>query len=185
VGRSYAKLIGALESPRRGVFLITALGKGLLALPEAEGHERALTLDREFSAQPAQTSAREGHHIGPRGSRRRRAGRGRRGPVGRRARAAAPPQEEVATLTVALRMASSLVESDCGGSVSGAGVHGPHVLHRGVATIAPRHPARRGALGARNGCTTATVELRRAGSGCGARAAVALRTLPQEKDTQG
>lgn len=46
--RSYAKLIGALESPKRGVFLITALGKELLALPEAEGHERALTLDREF-----------------------------------------------------------------------------------------------------------------------------------------
>ena len=46
--RSYAKLIGALESPKRGVFLITALGKELLALPEAEGHERALKLDREF-----------------------------------------------------------------------------------------------------------------------------------------
>lgn len=46
--RSYAKLIGALESPKRGVFLITTLGKELLTLPEAEGHERALTLDREF-----------------------------------------------------------------------------------------------------------------------------------------
>ena len=32
--RSYAKLIGALESPKRGVFLITALGKELLALPD-------------------------------------------------------------------------------------------------------------------------------------------------------
>ena len=29
-------------------FLITALGKELLALPDAEGHERALKLDREF-----------------------------------------------------------------------------------------------------------------------------------------
>ena len=29
-------------------FLITPLGKELLALPEAEGHERALKLDREF-----------------------------------------------------------------------------------------------------------------------------------------
>lgn len=46
--RSYAKLIGALESPRRGVFLITAVGKELLSLPEADGHERALVLDREF-----------------------------------------------------------------------------------------------------------------------------------------
>jgi len=46
--RSYAKLIGALESPKRGVFLVTSLGKDLLASPEAEGHRRALELDREF-----------------------------------------------------------------------------------------------------------------------------------------
>lgn len=46
--RSYAKLIGALESPRRGVFLVTALGKELLAMPLAEGQRRALELDREF-----------------------------------------------------------------------------------------------------------------------------------------
>lgn len=31
--RSYAKLIGALESPKRGVFLVTALGKELAGLP--------------------------------------------------------------------------------------------------------------------------------------------------------
>lgn len=46
--RSYAKLIGALESPKRGVFLITALGKELVAMPFAEGQQRALELDREF-----------------------------------------------------------------------------------------------------------------------------------------
>ena len=46
--RSYAKLIGALESPKRGVFLVTALGKELLAMPLAEGQRRALELDREF-----------------------------------------------------------------------------------------------------------------------------------------
>lgn len=46
--RSYAKLIGALESPKRGVFLVTALGKELLALPVEQGQRRALELDREF-----------------------------------------------------------------------------------------------------------------------------------------
>ena len=47
-GRSYAKLIGALESPSRGVFLITPLGKELLAMPADEGSRRAHELDREF-----------------------------------------------------------------------------------------------------------------------------------------
>ena len=42
--RSYAKLIGALESPSRGVFLITPLGKELLNLPPEEGQERTLEL---------------------------------------------------------------------------------------------------------------------------------------------
>ena len=46
--RSYAKLIGALESPKRGVFLVTALGKELLAMPADEGQRRAVELDREF-----------------------------------------------------------------------------------------------------------------------------------------
>jgi restriction system protein len=47
-GRSYAKLIGALESPSRGVFLLTDLGRELLALPEPEAEERVRVLDREF-----------------------------------------------------------------------------------------------------------------------------------------
>jgi restriction system protein len=46
--RSYAKLIGALESPKRGVFLVTALGKELIGLPPEEGQRRTLALDREY-----------------------------------------------------------------------------------------------------------------------------------------
>lgn len=47
-GRSYAKLIGALDSPRRGVLLVTALGRELLAMPEDEAHARIRDLDREY-----------------------------------------------------------------------------------------------------------------------------------------
>ncbi|MHB8794144.1 MAG: restriction endonuclease [Candidatus Nanopelagicales bacterium] len=47
-GRSYAKLIGALESPTRGVFLLTALGTELLAEPEDVARERVRALDREY-----------------------------------------------------------------------------------------------------------------------------------------
>jgi restriction system protein len=47
-GRSCAKLIGALESPKTGVFLITALGKHLLSLPEEQGRQQVLKLDREY-----------------------------------------------------------------------------------------------------------------------------------------
>lgn len=46
--RSYAKLIGALESPKRGVFLVTPLGKELVGLPEEDGQRRTLELDREY-----------------------------------------------------------------------------------------------------------------------------------------
>ncbi len=46
--RSYAKLIGALESPKRGVFLVTPLGRELTALPHEEGQRRTLELDREY-----------------------------------------------------------------------------------------------------------------------------------------
>lgn len=47
-GRSYAKLIGALDSPRRGVLLLTALGRELLAMPEDEARARVRDLDREY-----------------------------------------------------------------------------------------------------------------------------------------
>ena len=56
--RSYAKLIGALESPKRGVFLVTALGKELVTLPEEEGQRRTLELDREFRRNRPKRDAR-------------------------------------------------------------------------------------------------------------------------------
>jgi restriction system protein len=46
--RSYAKLIGALESPNRGVFLITKLGSELLAMAEEQAAARIKELDRAF-----------------------------------------------------------------------------------------------------------------------------------------
>ena len=46
--RSYAKMIGALESPKRGVFLVTPLGKELIGLPVEEGQRRTMELDREL-----------------------------------------------------------------------------------------------------------------------------------------
>ena len=44
--RSYAKLCSTLESPRRGVFLLTPLGKELLAMPTSEAEKRIHELDR-------------------------------------------------------------------------------------------------------------------------------------------
>lgn len=57
--RSYAKLIGALDSPSRGVFLITPLGKELLAMPESEAHKRVLALDREYRRNRARRAKRK------------------------------------------------------------------------------------------------------------------------------
>jgi restriction system protein len=48
--RSYAKLGGALDSPQRGLFVLTRLGKEILALPEDEGRERVRDLDRQVRA---------------------------------------------------------------------------------------------------------------------------------------
>jgi restriction system protein len=45
--RSYCKLAGVLDSPRRGLFLITPLGKEVLAAPEAEALDRIRALDAE------------------------------------------------------------------------------------------------------------------------------------------
>jgi len=47
-GRSYAKLIGFLESPKRGVFLITDLGKELAALPDDEARRKAYDMNRDL-----------------------------------------------------------------------------------------------------------------------------------------
>ena len=45
--RSYAKLGGALDSPQRGLFVLTNLGKSILSLPEEEGRARLAQLDRD------------------------------------------------------------------------------------------------------------------------------------------
>lgn len=47
-GRSYAKLIGALETPSRGLYLMAPLGKELLEMDSTAAHERVLELDREY-----------------------------------------------------------------------------------------------------------------------------------------
>jgi restriction system protein len=48
--RSYAKLGGGLDSPRRGLFVLTNLGKSILSLPEEEGRARVAKLDRDVRA---------------------------------------------------------------------------------------------------------------------------------------
>lgn len=53
--RSYAKLGGALDSPRRGLFILTSLGKEILALGEAEAKQKIHELDRTVRAARAQT----------------------------------------------------------------------------------------------------------------------------------
>lgn len=47
-GRSYAKLIGALESPKRNLFTVAALGRELMAMSEADAVQRIRRLDREY-----------------------------------------------------------------------------------------------------------------------------------------
>jgi restriction system protein len=44
--RSYCKLGGVLESPKRGLFLITDLGREISALPDLEADERLKEVDR-------------------------------------------------------------------------------------------------------------------------------------------
>ena len=48
--RSYAKLAGALDSPRRGLFILSNLGKHILSLPEEEGRAQVAPLDRDVRA---------------------------------------------------------------------------------------------------------------------------------------
>lgn len=48
--RSYAKLGGALDSPRRGLFVLSNLGKHILSLPEEEGKAQVAQLDRDVRA---------------------------------------------------------------------------------------------------------------------------------------
>lgn len=46
--RSWAKLIGAVENPSRGVYVITALGREILAMAEPAAVDRIRELDREY-----------------------------------------------------------------------------------------------------------------------------------------
>jgi restriction system protein len=50
--RSYAKLGGALDSPQRGLYVLTTFGKETLELPEAEARERLREMDRRVRAAP-------------------------------------------------------------------------------------------------------------------------------------
>lgn len=45
--RSYDKLGGVLESPQRGLYLITALGRDIVSLPPEDAVSRLLEMDRE------------------------------------------------------------------------------------------------------------------------------------------
>lgn len=45
--RSYCKLAGLLDSPRRGLFLLTPLGRSVLSMPEEAARQRVLELDRQ------------------------------------------------------------------------------------------------------------------------------------------
>jgi restriction system protein len=47
--RSYAKLGGALDSPRRGLFLLSSFGKDLVDLPEAQAREQITEMDRRVA----------------------------------------------------------------------------------------------------------------------------------------
>jgi restriction system protein len=49
--KSYNKLGGALESPKRSLYLLTGLGKEILARPEAEARERLREMDRRVRSE--------------------------------------------------------------------------------------------------------------------------------------
>jgi restriction system protein len=55
--RSYAKLGGALDSPRRGLFLLTTYGKELLGLPDSEAMAVIKELTRRVQASPSPKQA--------------------------------------------------------------------------------------------------------------------------------
>lgn len=60
--RSYAKLMKTLESPKRGVFLVTLAGRQLAEMPEDAARARVLELDRDVRrrARVKSTSIRKG-----------------------------------------------------------------------------------------------------------------------------
>jgi restriction system protein len=56
--RSYAKLAGALDSPQRGLFILSNLGKHILSLPEGEGRAQVAQLDRDVRARDVRVTRR-------------------------------------------------------------------------------------------------------------------------------
>jgi restriction system protein len=58
--RSYAKLGGALDSPQRGLFVLSSLGKHILSLPEKEGRAQVEKLDRTVRAERRRRAAAAG-----------------------------------------------------------------------------------------------------------------------------
>ena len=58
--RSYAKLGGVLDSPRRGLFILSNLGKHVLSLPEEEGRAQVAQLDRDIRAARRRRGSDEG-----------------------------------------------------------------------------------------------------------------------------
>ena len=48
--RSYAKLGGALDTPQRGLYVLTNLGKSIVSLPEDQGQAQVAKLDRDVRA---------------------------------------------------------------------------------------------------------------------------------------
>ena len=58
--RSYAKLGGALDSPRRGLFILSNLGKHVLSLPEEEGQAQVAQLDCDIRAARRRRGSGEG-----------------------------------------------------------------------------------------------------------------------------
>ena len=58
--RSYAKLGGALDSPQRGLFVLSNLGKHILSLPEKEGRAQVAQLDRDVRAARRRRGSDEG-----------------------------------------------------------------------------------------------------------------------------
>ena len=56
--RSYSKLGGALESPRRGLFLLSPLGREILSLPEDQAIAQCVEMDREVRRPAARRRSR-------------------------------------------------------------------------------------------------------------------------------
>jgi restriction system protein len=63
--RSYCKLSGALESPKRSLYLLTAMGREILALPEAEARDRLRGLDRQVRSERSKRDRRSRKPVEP------------------------------------------------------------------------------------------------------------------------